>query len=617
MAMRGELLLLVSVAVLCVALPALHTDPADHHPLLPNRIPISAVRRGLAPHGYRGDRRHLHAALVRAFEEKLLRVGVVGGSVPYGRGLSSPRKLSWPAACEEFLRVHLGNLREDIIVKVLNLAIPAAPSYVQSQFTDNKFWAQLRSCHVVIVDITVNDRPEHGLLLETGRAPVVADGRQLMRALLRDLVFKNQNAESPTPIGLLYFETYSNFFLPNTSLIHTPQDIGENTKDTTVRSTSMSQRFLRSSMSTTVTPKKKTPRLSTQVSGPKSAFDKDLSKTHVKDHHKKPSALHSYIPMSCRCPVDVAKLVHWPALVTYLIPVLSWPTIVCQQEVDMNLCDAFPHPTSLFHRYMGKVVAFAIYELLLDALKNVTSSVHFNETQALRDMLNTSVPFAATHLGEWESFVAQGALEHKVEKLVTSRDGMDESDCDMEERLTVLSAAGGSKFYPDFHGTQWSFGEDIKGNGKYGWIANNRSSFQNEAVAIAHKKGSFYSSLRKLKQFYNDMLKMTPKKLNIDMNTEIIFKFTTKRNVLRISVLKSYAPYMGTMGCCVDCLSFTADHIITTKWNHEASVESSQVIPFINITSPDNALNCPAREKLLRCRALDRNKVKIMSIVSC
>lgn len=57
--------------------------------VLPKDVPRSAVSRGLAPHGFMGDRSHLHAALLRSVQDKHLRIGIVGGSVPYGHDLKS------------------------------------------------------------------------------------------------------------------------------------------------------------------------------------------------------------------------------------------------------------------------------------------------------------------------------------------------------------------------------------------------------------------------------------------------------------------------------------------------------------------------------------------------
>jgi len=122
--------------------------------------------------------------------------------VPFGHDLISPEKEAWPIRARESLVDILAPLPETMSVEVLNLAIPGVPSYVQAQTADDHVWTQLASCHVIIVDITVNDCPESDLLqdsLGTAYTSFVAEGGHMMKALLR-LIFTDRN--STLPIGL-------------------------------------------------------------------------------------------------------------------------------------------------------------------------------------------------------------------------------------------------------------------------------------------------------------------------------------------------------------------------------------------------------------------------------
>jgi hypothetical protein len=197
-------------------------------------MPWSAVTRGLAPHGYTGDRSHLHAALLRGLREQLLRICVVGGSVPFGRGLFSPREEAWPARMRAFLALLLQPLPPALRprVDVRNLAVPAVPSYVQAQVADEIFWEQLESCHVTVVDIAVNDNAENEVLRQVGgsRGDAMAGGRHLMHNLLQRLVFAD-NATSGSGSGsrgVLYFETFPNSNsdggVSGSRPIHTPRE---------------------------------------------------------------------------------------------------------------------------------------------------------------------------------------------------------------------------------------------------------------------------------------------------------------------------------------------------------------------------------------------------------
>ena len=551
------------------------------HPLLPPHITTSAVRRGLVPHGYKGDRRHLHAALLRAIQDKHLRVGVVGGSVPLGHGLSSPGTESWPVVYQNYLSAHLSKLPDIMDVDVVNLAVPATSSYILSQFMDDEYWKRLSSCHVIVVDISVNDKYQSGKLIGPDGGYAAADGRQLMHSLLRHLGHNNANA----PIGILYFETFAYFSLSSSPPIHSPSDIRSSFESSSFKSPKVDENSQRALLNHDG---KKARRYDSK--GKPIEFKSVPTKPSKKSPSVHPKISAAVVPSPCKCPFDVAQFIHWPAIVTYQVPVLSWPDVVCQTKTASstnNLCDRFPHPTALYHEHMGKVVAFSTFELMIDALKEATN-LTLTQQLAWRELDSGSLSQTSeyhSHEQEWESYTTESISKQRVADMLTNRDGIDDTDCEICERLTVMSAAFGNKFMPLSHGKAWIFGKDVEENEKYGWIANNKS--------------------------------LATKTYISDKESEILFRIVTRRNVLKVTVLKSYSSKMGTLYCCVDCPTFKRDHVINTRWNQKASMESAHLIKFANVTGPNNAPDDPTVERLVRCRASPGKKVKIISILSC
>jgi hypothetical protein len=107
-----------------------------------------------------------------------------------------------------------------------------------------------------------------------------------------------------------------------------------------------------------------------------------------------------------------------------------------------------------------------------------------------------------------------------------------------------------------------------------------------------------------------------------DKQSEIVFKVKTRRNVLKVGVLKSYTSNMGTLACCVDCAEFKPGDIVNTRWTHLVSMESLQLIHFAPILPPDDmtrndTTRPPIQERLLRCRVTRGLKVKLTSVISC
>ena len=324
-------------------------------------------------------------------------------------------------------------------VEVLNLAIPGVPSYVQAQTADDHVWTQLASCHVIIVDITVNDCPESDLLqdsLGTAYTSFVAEGGHMMKALLR-LIFTDRN--STLPIGLLYFETFvkSAARCSSSSPIYTPEDAR------LVHGASSSFSLL--------TPRRRLGR--TQIFSPAAPL---VHPCHA-------------------CPLDVAHFIHWPALVAYQIPVLAWPAVVCHADVALALCDDFPHPSSKYHGHMGKVVGFALYELLLEALapqeglqgksamERDTGTLPATSLQQARQAFqhemssigvhNTLTNISAVEEKAWGLYTAEVVSQGLVEMAVLGdvrSEVVAAVDCERQELLTLMTARHPGKNFLSF-----------------------------------------------------------------------------------------------------------------------------------------------------------------------
>jgi hypothetical protein len=147
-----------------------------------------------------------------------------------------------------------------------------------------------------------------------------------------------------------------------------------------------------------------------------------------------------------KCPQDVAKFKHWPALVAYQIPVLAWPAVVCHPDVAIDLFDTFPHPSSTYHDHMGKVVAFALYELLLEALRGAAGQPQAALQQArdafAPEMMHSATPTRGAQENAWAAYTADAVSRQQVEMAVKAdlRSGFVASDCDQQERLTLMTA---------------------------------------------------------------------------------------------------------------------------------------------------------------------------------
>jgi len=182
---------------------------------------------------------------------------------------------------------------------------------------------------------------------------------------------------------------------------------------------------------------------------------------------------------------------------------------------------------------------------------------------------------------------------------------------------------GDRSFKPIAHGTHWVFGEDVPGRDKYGWIAHNKSSGgvlkQEEEKQSRDKETGNDNNVKHMIHRVRDRENGMLDKTLTDKQSEIIFRIKTRRNVLKVGVLKSYTRNMGTLACCVDCTVFKPTNKIITRWRHPVSMESLQLIKFTDILAPGpiNQSTAAVRNRLLRCRVTRGQKVKLTSILSC
>jgi lysophospholipase L1-like esterase len=178
---------------------------------------------GLSPYGYRGDARRVHSALHRSIElNQNLSIVVLGASVTIGFGLGG----TW---FRDRYTTLLGKYLVDVFkvnVTVTNLAIRATTSDTQCSVLFHKKLKKLKRASLVLVDISVNDRPahkhikneakkashvdsldassssssaEHAQEVVSRREKVGAEGRKLMQLLQHYL---------PATVGIVYFETF-------------------------------------------------------------------------------------------------------------------------------------------------------------------------------------------------------------------------------------------------------------------------------------------------------------------------------------------------------------------------------------------------------------------------
>ena len=624
--MQWFILLLVLQVLLYtqVAVAVMERDPAQ------TVIPHHAVRRGLSPHHYTGDRSYLHQALLRAVKENQLRVCVVGGSVPFGHGLKNRQVDAWPSRAREHLEDLLAPLRkkhqeeqdeESFTVDVVNLARPAQGSYFQAQTADDMFWSTLEACHVIIVDITVNDSEHVMSEDEVESRAVLAEGRYLMQMLLMRLIYPNAAVHAGDKSGnlargLLYFETFTNSpieksFSGLSRKLHRSQE--PHVKPSSHQKNSLNRRAVVTQGNN----------LHTKREGvaARPVIDQFLPTKKKNPHlfsHKNESSpiIHSEVVISkissletehkitpSKCPFDVTEFRHWPALRDYQIPTLSWPDVVCFRDVRLDLYDSFPHPRPLYHRYMGQVVGIGLFELLLQALLELQESESLSPVLPLEEHRLQQARLALWPMLKEVSNINASALaarkarRQQVESLVLSEfhsSPFVSSNCLIEERLTLLSGSQPKYFKPKKQGSIWSFGEDIFGNDKHGWIAYNESTVYDKSIST--------------EPYYDD-------------ESEITFGFKSKRNILKVGVLHSYDSRMGTLACCVDCDKFVPSLEIDTHWSKTKSVECLHSFKFAETSIPMRRLNMTDHNGLefrqLKCRVSHSDKVKLLTIISC
>mmetsp|Transcript_18945 Transcript_18945/g.31645 ORF Transcript_18945/g.31645 Transcript_18945/m.31645 type:complete len:679 (+) Transcript_18945:151-2187(+) len=678
--MKVYILLLILLVFNSVSLAVPYHPPTSpssplksHQPLPVRNFSHEVIRHhGLSPHGFTGDRSFLHQALLRAVVENSIRVCVIGGSVPFGHGLKNGQREAWPAVTQMYLTYLLSPLtKHGMKVEVINLARPAQNSYVQLQTADDRFWTVLETCHVIIVDSTVNDSKHAVPQDEFESSSVLAEGGHMMRELLLRLIYPDsksskqgrESTSSNSTRGLLYFETFTNS--PRVRTLVSPRDSRRRVlssrhhhfiKINVTTTKDLKSRMLSHGSNTQVTRHKeqlpsRPPEISNEVKKLPvvGLWRNKLDQTHARTSHvykppsnppgkvttispherKPPSVIHSSHmykptitsegksqPVPCTCPLDVTQLRHWPALKAYQIPVLAWPNIVCRQEVGIDLYDVFPHPSELYHRYMGQVVGIALYELLLEALQATPPSLQLplSETPAISHNA-TSSPSATKIVQTKEIFrpmlenipllhdrndTSNEPSREEVEQLVRyefRNSPFASSNCVREERLTFLTISKPESFVPHSYGSVWTFGEDVIGNDKLGWIAYNFTDPHAE-------------KLRQVESKFQE-------------ESEIVFGFSSIRNILKVGVLKSFRSGMGELACCVDCEVFLPSHVIDTHWAKPNSVDCLVNIPYdlLMLHNTSNVAVAPPsqvkRERFLRCRASYGKKVKISSVVSC
>ena len=180
-------------------------------------IDRAATLAGLSPYGYRGDAKRVHQALRRSLDQnRNLSIVLLGASVTLGHGLGKGEQ-PYSAVLQGYLSEAFG-----VHVRVHNLAIRASASNTQCDVLFHKKLKKLTSASLVLVDISVNDRPCHKeaknaakrvsqqiLAANTskelfgqqvaGQEKIFAEGRKLMQLLLYYL---------PNTTGIVYFETF-------------------------------------------------------------------------------------------------------------------------------------------------------------------------------------------------------------------------------------------------------------------------------------------------------------------------------------------------------------------------------------------------------------------------
>jgi hypothetical protein len=169
-------------------------------PLLLRSSMVDIGRAAARPHGYRGDLSRVRAGFARAAREGKLVVTVFGGSMPLGTALTNRTAERWSTRLEQALR-RMGWKGE---LTVNNFAAGGLPSYTQTPNVVQRK-AILKASHLVIVDISINDRfnlanvpADSNHSNDPGFCQPI-EGCELMDALL-------QHCSKST--GIVYFETF-------------------------------------------------------------------------------------------------------------------------------------------------------------------------------------------------------------------------------------------------------------------------------------------------------------------------------------------------------------------------------------------------------------------------
>jgi hypothetical protein len=379
-------------------------------PGLPRLNPF-VISRAMTPHGYGGDKTRLKAALKRAREEKGLHVVVLGGSVPWGARLRDNRK-KW----SDRLQIMLTAVLKPIKVTVTNLAVPGTPSHTQAQAHFTEFLPHLQHAHIVIVDISMNERPDTNYVNATGDGydSRAHEGRRLMELLL---------TYTSNSTGIIYFETFStaNIIKP---IVHQPQQMYQCSADSTVGFVNM-----------------------VAVPRPGKTRQSDLL----------------FLSDCINYDIDVATNFHWCSLLDLHIPIISYPDVICyyssgpQKVSDPNsLWGRDPHPNPEVHQFISDIIGMSLLEVYHDV-------VHSKDV--LVDVTADSTNEGVSRTVAWTEYMR---LQPANLSRVFNEDKPD-VDCSVHP-TTVLSSRLNKLFVPVSRGEDWGYGEDR--SGKSGWIVN-------------------------------------------------------------------------------------------------------------------------------------------------
>ena len=182
----------------------------------------SSTLAGLTPYGYRGDARRVHTALRYSIQHKnSLKIVILGASVSLGHGLPDWYNDRYSTRMKQYL----SEVFTGVNISIDNLSIRASASDSQCDVLFRTKMNKMRSASLVLVDISVNDRPCHRDVKRVAKEvssrvsewtsnnatkkevyegiarqeKVAAEGRKLMKFLQYYL---------PKTTGIVYFETF-------------------------------------------------------------------------------------------------------------------------------------------------------------------------------------------------------------------------------------------------------------------------------------------------------------------------------------------------------------------------------------------------------------------------